>query len=232
MSKGMNRREFVMAGTAAGLSVSVARAASITADPDVIVIGAGLSGLNAASLVEELGARVLCLEGRNRPGGRLLSHQTVAGNPEWGGDSILGAYARMQDTARRLDIPLVDHHARRDMSPEAHRDPARVELALGGEIIPREEWPTHPLNAMPAGARDRFPGRGFFQSVIAEHNPLASFGDWAIWAPGQVIESLPALIEPANRVHFCGEHTATSNRGMEGAMESGERVAFEVWDLL
>ena len=179
MSKGMNRREFVMAGTAAGLSASVARAASITADPDVIVIGAGLSGLNAASLVEELGARVLCLEGRNRPGGRLLSHQTVAGNPEWGGDSILGAYARMQDTARRLDIPLVDHHARRDMSPEAHRDAARVELALGGEIIPREEWPTHPLNAMPAGARDRFPGRGFFQSVIAEHNSLASFADWA-----------------------------------------------------
>ena len=486
MSNGMNRREFVLAGTVAGLSVGVARAASIAADPDVIIIGAGLSGLNAASLLEELGARILCLEGRDRPGGRLLSHQTVSGNPEWGGDSILGAYARMQDTARRLDIPLVDHHARRDMSPEAHRDPARVELALGGEVIPREQWPTHPLNAMPAGASDRFPGRGYFQSVIAEHNPLASFadwmepesaphdrsayeffkelgwsdaaielnyntnvqygtsahdvsmlmwyfvqawfklqsdvarvaykveggnqrftdtmagalkgevhygkrvvgirngkthvevhchdgsvyraprvicslpiptmrwvkfdpllspakakairtvqvqkitkvimvpkspfweedglnpamwtdtdageiralregedsnsvtclmawarghladrldtlgpeagmervraayeqlrpaargklelagvkswqtdpfagGDWAIWAPGQVTESLPALIEPADRIHFCGEHTATTNRGMEGAMESGERAAFEVWDLL
>jgi monoamine oxidase len=29
-------------------------------------------------------------------------------------------------------------------------------------------------------------------------------------------------------VHFCGEHTATMNRGMEGAMESGERVALEI----
>ncbi len=57
-------------------------------------------------------------------------------------------------------------------------------------------------------------------------------GDWAIWAPGQVIESLPALIEPAGRIHFCGEHTATANRGMEGAMESGERAAFEVAELL
>ena len=32
---------------------------------------------------------------------------------------------------------------------------------------------------MPDGARDRFPGRGYFQSVIARHNPLASFADWA-----------------------------------------------------
>jgi monoamine oxidase len=30
------------------------------------------------------------------------------------------------------------------------------------------------------------------------------------------------------RIHFCGEHTAISNRGMEGAMESGERVGVEV----
>ncbi len=486
MSTAISRRDFVKAGVAAGLSARVARAASVGTNPDVIVIGAGLSGLNAMMLLEELGARAICLEGRERPGGRLLSHPGVAGNPEWGGDSILGAYARMQDTARRLDIPLVDHHARRDMSPEAHRDPARVELALGGQVIPREQWPTHPLNAMPAGASDRFPGRGYFQSVIAQHNPLASFadwtepesaqfdrsayeffkelgwsdaaielnyntnvqygtsahdvsmlmwyfvqawfklqsdvarvaykvhggnqrftdamanalngevhygkqvvgirnnesdaevrcsdgsvyrasrvicslpiptmrwvkfdpllppakakairtvqvqkitkvimvptspfweedglnpamwtdtdageiralregedsnsvtclmawarghladrldtlgpeaamarvlesyeqlrpaargklepagvkswqtdpfagGDWAIWAPGQVIECLPALIEPAGRIHFCGEHTATTNRGMEGAMESGERVAFEVWDLL
>ena len=167
MSIAISRRDFVKAGVAAGLSARVASAATAGADPDVIVIGAGLSGLNAMLMLEELGVRAICIEGRERPGGRLLSHESVAGNPEWGGDSILGAYARMQDTARRLDIPLIDHHARRDMSPEAHRDPARVELALNGEVIPRDQWPTHPLNVMPAGARDRFPGRGYFQSVIA-----------------------------------------------------------------
>ena len=43
---------------------------------------------------------------------------------------------------------------------------------------------------------------------------------------------LPALKEPAGRLHFCGEHTAVSNRGMEGAMESGERAALEVMALL
>ena len=55
-----------------------------------------------------------------------------------------------------------------------------------------------------------------------------SSGDWAIWAPGQVSGFFHDLAKPHGRVHFCGEHTAVANRGMEGAMESGERVAMEI----
>lgn len=178
MSTGFSRRSFLKVGVAAGLSSRVGRVRSATANPDVIVIGAGLSGLNATHLLEELGARAVCLEARERPGGRLFSHPTVTGNPEWGGDSILGGYARMQDMAKRLKVKLTDHQGRRQLSPEAHSDPRRVELALGGEIIPLDQWPTHRLNVMPKGARDRFPGRGFFQGAIGENNPLASFADW------------------------------------------------------
>ena len=58
-------------------------------------------------------------------------------------------------------------------------------------------------------------------------DPFSS-GDWAIWAPGQVSGFFHDLAKPHGRVHFCGEHTAVANRGMEGAMESGERVAMEV----
>ncbi len=180
MSVSGSRRGFLKGvATTAALSTGVGRVLAQGVRPDVIVIGAGLSGLNAALLLEEMGARVTCIEGRQRAGGRLLSHQTVEGNPEWGGDSILGAYGRMQDMASRLKVKLIDHAGRRDMSPEAHRDPRGVELALGGAVIPRDQWPEHALNVMPAGARDRFPGRGFFQGVISEHNPLASFADWA-----------------------------------------------------
>lgn len=179
MPSGINRRSFIKGiGAAAGLSAGVARAQGARAKPDVIVIGAGLAGLNAALLLEELGARVVCLEGRRRAGGRLLSHKSVTGNPEWGGDSILGAYGRMQDMGERLKLTLTDHQSRRELTPEAHDDPRRVELALGGAIIPENEWPDHPLNTMPPGAKDRFPGRGFFQSVMAQHNPLRSFADW------------------------------------------------------
>jgi hypothetical protein len=34
-----------------------------------------------------------------------------------------------------------------------------------------------------------------------------------------------------SNIHFCGEHTAVSNRGMEGAMESGEHAAMEILAL-
>ena len=49
----------------------------------------------------------------------------------------------------------------------------------------------------------------------------------------QRVGTLAAHVGTAHeRLHFCGEHTAISNRGMEGAMESGERVAFEVLNAL
>jgi len=57
-------------------------------------------------------------------------------------------------------------------------------------------------------------------------------GDWAVFAPGTVTRFLPATLQPHGRVHFCGERTALANRGMEGAMESGERAALEALEHL
>jgi len=67
--------------------------------------------------------------------------------------------------------------------------------------------------------------------VAAYHSwaldPYAA-GDWAYFAPGTVTQFMPAMFQPHGRVHFCGEQTAVGARGMEGAMESGERAALEV----
>lgn len=71
--------------------------------------------------------------------------------------------------------------------------------------------------------------------VVGHHSwgldPYAA-GDWAVFAPGTVTRFLPAMSMPAGRLHFCGEQTALANRGMEGAMESGERAALETLDYL
>ena len=64
------------------------------------------------------------------------------------------------------------------------------------------------------------------------HNDPFSSGDWAVWEPGQIKDYIVKMHQPHGNLHFCGEHTALSNRGMEGAMESGERVAFEVLDAI
>ena len=53
-------------------------------------------------------------------------------------------------------------------------------------------------------------------------------GAWAYFRPGQVTQLAAAMRVAHGRVHFCGEHLAEASRGMEGAMESGERAAREV----
>ena len=58
-------------------------------------------------------------------------------------------------------------------------------------------------------------------------DPFAK-GGWAYFHPGQVTRFGAAMDAPHGRIRFCGEHLSRANRGMEGAMESGERVAEEI----
>ncbi|MCA3254699.1 MAG: FAD-dependent oxidoreductase, partial [Alphaproteobacteria bacterium] len=52
-----------------------------------------------------------------------------------------------------------------------------------------------------------------------------------VLGPGQV-RLLPALGAAHGRVHFCGEHVSTTQRGMEAASESGIMAAAEAADAL
>ncbi|HEU4617544.1 MAG TPA: NAD(P)/FAD-dependent oxidoreductase [Gammaproteobacteria bacterium] len=58
-------------------------------------------------------------------------------------------------------------------------------------------------------------------------DPYAA-GAWAYFRPGQIRRFARVMGRPHGRIHFCGEHLALSCRGMEGAMESGERAADEI----
>ena len=53
-------------------------------------------------------------------------------------------------------------------------------------------------------------------------------GAWVYFRPGDVTRFAGIIGRAHGRLHFCGEHLATENRGMEGAMESGQRAASEV----
>lgn len=54
---------------------------------DVVVIGAGVSGLHAAQLLHAVGRKVVVLEGRDRVGGRVFTEDGLDHGPTWVWDS-------------------------------------------------------------------------------------------------------------------------------------------------
>ncbi|MEH7117665.1 flavin monoamine oxidase family protein [Neobacillus vireti] len=61
-------------------------------------------------------------------------------------------------------------------------------------------------------------------------NPYST-GALATFEPGQEHELFPYITRPEGRVHFAGEHATLTHGWMQGAIESGIRVAHEVNDL-
>jgi monoamine oxidase len=57
-------------------------------------------------------------------------------------------------------------------------------------------------------------------------------GSYLAYAPGQVCDFWPTLFAPVGPLWFAGEHAAVNQGYMEGAVESGQRVAREVLDAL
>jgi len=156
-------------GKATGAAPS-AKPAAAAAMPDVLVIGAGLSGLEAALLLEEQGVKVQVIEGRRRIGGRVYTLLDRPGYPEFGGNSFAQGYGRVLDRVRGLGLPLWD------MTPRRVKYPG-MELAIQGSLLTRAQWAKSPANPFGNDARDRFPWE-FGGAFLAANNPLKSADDW------------------------------------------------------
>lgn len=166
--KATTRRELLM-GFAGVLSVGpVARRPMGDAPKsDVVVIGAGLAGLNAAILLNEEGMNVTVLEGASRVGGRVFTADHIDGWPELGASQIGPYYARVRDMATRLGVELA---AGANIS-------APYAYSVGGMLIGKSAWRNHPLNRTVGAERTR-PPSSLLGSAMAEHNPLKGLDDW------------------------------------------------------
>lgn len=102
----------------------------------VIIVGSGLAGLAAARQLMSFGFKVVVLEGRNRPGGRVYT-QKMGRNGQFaavdlGGSVITGIHANpLAVLARQLSIPL---HKVRDNCPLYKPDGAPVDKEIDSKI--------------------------------------------------------------------------------------------------
>ena len=139
-------------------------------DFDVVVIGAGLAGLQAAATLETVGLRVLVLEAQRRVGGRIHSMRQHGGTAEAGGTYIGAGYERVIAAAERHGVELMD------VTPilEFFRE---QDLALDGEIIRQAEWATHPANDFPERDKEHLPWN-YHRVLTMRDNPLEDPSDW------------------------------------------------------
>jgi monoamine oxidase len=171
----IDRRGFALGAAGLGLSALAAPLAAAsrrkpTAMPDVLVLGAGISGLQTAWLLEQQGLKVAVIEGRGRIGGRIVTLLDQPGYPEMGFNSMADGYGRGIDAAQRAGVELVEVGARYRLG----KPPL---LWLDGKPLTREEWAKHPGNPFPDALKTVQPAELVFK-LMAERNPLK---DWSAW---------------------------------------------------
>lgn len=71
---------------------------------------------------------------------------------------------------------------------------------------------------------------GLRQHVEGGASKFWGHGAYTEFKPGQLTDWLPRVARPGSRIHIAGEHTSMLAGTMEGALESGQRVAQEVND--
>ncbi len=131
----------VLGGAAlAGTALSTRPLRAATKEADVIIVGAGLSGLIAACILEEQGKSVVVVEAKDRIGGRCYTLTDLPGRPEAGGSSVGSMYARFLDWCDRLGVP------RKPETNDGRSELLSSIYNVQGQNILRKDWASHALN--------------------------------------------------------------------------------------
>ncbi|WP_350291546.1 NAD(P)/FAD-dependent oxidoreductase [uncultured Croceitalea sp.] len=182
-STNMNRREMIqktgLAFAAApfyfGLNSCVLGGAKKSFDADVIIVGAGLSGLNAALLLENAGYKVIIVEATDRFGGRVhtAKESDVPGHPELGANGIGGGYARVLDAAQKYGVEIGP------MRPRTEARNGELIYHIKDNFILPADWSVSSINTLPDGYRKSLPAYTAWP-LFSKLNPLPKM-DLAAW---------------------------------------------------
>ncbi|MEQ8735563.1 MAG: NAD(P)/FAD-dependent oxidoreductase [Rhodospirillaceae bacterium] len=162
----LSRRSFTAAAAGTASAALLGRRAHAFESADVIVIGAGLAGLNAALNLESEGLSVIVLEAAGYLGGRTRTFDLPIGPTNAGGQTIGPYYARVRDLATRLKVPLIPN-------------PSRIPMGnyVNETLVASADWPNAEANKTVGPERNVQPGAlEFF--YLSGKNPLPDVESW------------------------------------------------------
>ena len=135
-------------------------------DAEVIVVGAGLSGLNAAVELSDAGVDVQVLEAADRIGGRVHTIDLGAGPEEAGGTTYGPTHKRGLALLKRFGIETIQF-----------TDDVSYAYSVNGHICTAEQWPDSPGNLLVGEEREILPSRidNYFMQAFL---PFQGLDDW------------------------------------------------------
>ena len=162
-----SRRKLLAALGTLPLSFGAARCLRAAERQDVIILGAGLSGLYSAMLLEEQGFNVILLEASDHVGGRVQTRTFDGIRHELGASDIGVMYARVLDMMRRLKLERVPSAI--GIKPYSYH--------VRGQLLNEDEWASSGVNRTVGDERAIAPAK--LQShLLARYNPLVNLDDW------------------------------------------------------
>lgn len=164
----ITRRKFVGDATVTAASLALPGCARDMDTADVVVIGAGISGLHAARLLERAGASVVVLEGASRVGGRIETLFDKDGSPEVGAADIGTIYYRMLKAAEELGLETEQWPS---MTPSYW-------YHFNGKAFTAKQWPEIDVNDLEGKLRNIAPS-GIAQYFLPKTMPLPTIDSWS-----------------------------------------------------
>ena len=156
-----NRRQVLGALGASTLAYGGGRYLRAAEANDVVILGAGLSGLYTAMMLEEQGFRVTVLEASDHVGGRVQTRNFGGRLHELGASDIGVMYARVLDMMNRLNLERVPSSIR--IRPFSYH--------VRGKMVRAEEWEAADVNQTVGAERSIAPS-GLERHFLGQFNPL------------------------------------------------------------